>query len=274
MFRPPPQARRPRPSPETRLANLIPSSLRHHLHGRLGAETVPVADLDAPTRAALWELYRTHYDRTDEARFFADLDGKHDIILLRDLSNRTLVGFSTLHTAAIESHRAVVIFSGDTIIAAPYQGQSALQREFVRYILSVVRRARGVDVYWFLISKGYKTYLLLSRNFHSYWPRHDRPTPPAVQDLLDTSARARFGDAYDPTTGLIRFDPPGPRLYPDVAPLPDDLAPDVAFFVHRNPNHADGDELCCLGKVDLELGLGYAWRLARKTVRRLTGNTR
>ena len=272
MPRPTTRARHAHLSPETRLADLIPNGLRHHLRGRLGAETVPITDLDAATRTALWDLYRAHYDRTDEARFFADLDGKHDVILLRDLADQTLVGFSTLHTSKI--HGALIIFSGDTIIAASYQGQTALQREFVRYILSVTRRARGADVYWFLISKGYKTYLLLSRNFQGYWPRHDRPTPPHIQRLLDATANARFGDAYDPSTGLIRFDPPGPRLNPDVAPLPADLAPDVAFFVQKNPDHANGDELCCLGKVDLALGLGYAWRLARKAVRRVSGKTR
>lgn len=258
--------------PESRLAALVPAPLRHHLRGRLGAETVPVSSLDAQTRAELWSLYQTYYERTDQARFDADLTEKHDIILLRDLSDGTLAGFSTLHQSQVtqDARRIHVIFSGDTIIAPAYHGQSALQRAFVAYILSVKWRARDEDVYWFLISKGYKTYLLLARNFLCYWPRHDTPTPPAAKSLLDALATSRFGAAYGPETGIVRFDPPGPRLRAEVAPLPGTPAPDIAFFAATNPGHADGDELCCIGKVDLELGLAYARRLAHKVTRRLT----
>jgi hypothetical protein len=254
-------------APETRLAALVPAVWRHLLRGRLGAETTPTADLDPTTRDALYALYEVHYERTDRARFFADLDEKQDIILLRDLSDRALAGFSTLHVSTLDG--VVLVFSGDTIIAPAYHGQSALQREFVRYVLTVARRARGAEVYWFLISKGYKTYLLLSRNFPSYWPRFDQPTPPHIQQLIDKAATVRFGPAYDAVSGLVRFDPPGPRLADGIAPIPASPAPDIAFFAAKNPGHADGDELCCLGRVDLQLGLAYAKRLASKLTRRL-----
>jgi hypothetical protein len=252
---------------ETRLAALVPGPLRQRLRGRLGAETVPVSTLDPATRHALYTLYRDHYERTDERRFFADLDDKHDVILLRDLADGALAGFSTQHVSTLGP--TVIVFSGDTIIAPAYHGQSALQRAFVRYVLEVARQHRGAAVYWFLISKGYKTYLLLSRNFPSYWPRFDQPTPPAIQRLMDQAATTRFGAAYDPRTGVVRFDPPGPRLADDVAPLPSDPAPDVAFFAARNPGHADGDELCCLGRIDLWLGFAFGRRLGAKVLRRL-----
>lgn len=257
------------------LTALVPASLRHQLRGRLGAETLPVRSLDPHTRQELWNLYRSYYERTDAARFYADLDEKHDIILLRDLADGALAGFSTLHVSEVEldGRRTHVIFSGDTIIAPAYHGQSALQRAFVAYILAVKWRARDEDVYWFLISKGYKTYLLLARNFPCFWPRHDLATPAREKTLLDTLAVTRFGSAYDPATGIVRFDPPGPRLRADVAPLPASPAPDIAFFANSNPGHADGDELCCIGKVDLQLGLAYARRLATKVGRRLVSIT-
>ncbi|HRE88946.1 MAG TPA: hypothetical protein PK095_07350 [Myxococcota bacterium] len=268
---PRPRAHARRPGPESRFAALVPANLRHHLRGRLGAETLPVHSLDPGTRGALWTLYQGYYERTDADRFYADLDEKHDIILLRDLSDGALAGFSTLHVSEVDldGRRTHVIFSGDTIIAPAYHGQSALQRAFVAYILSVKWRARDEDVYWFLISKGYKTYLLLARNFPSHWPRHDVETPPDARALLDTLATRRFGADYDPATGIVRFSPPGPKLRADVAPLPASPPPDVAFFAARNPGHADGDELCCIGKVDLQLGLAYAQRLAKKVGRRL-----
>jgi len=231
-----------------------------------------VASLDGATRAAMWALYRAYYARADEARFFADLDDKREVILVRDAADRSLQGFTTLLTYrhALEGRRLRVLFSGDTIIAAPYQGQTALQRAFVRYLMRLVVRHPREPVYWFLISKGYKTYLLLSRNFIEYWPRHDRPTPPHAAAILASLARDRFGDAFRPDTGIVRFDPPGPRLQDWVAPVaPSALAhPDVRFFVEMNPGWAEGDELCCVGRVDLAMGLNYLRRLLGRTLRR------
>jgi len=220
----------------------------------------------------MWSLYRAHYARAEEARFLADLDDKQEVIVVRDAVDGSLQGFTTLKTYAheVDGRRLRILFSGDTIIAAPYQGQTALQRAFVRYLMRLVVRHPREPIYWFLISKGYKTYLLLSRNFLEYWPRHDRPTPPRAAAILASLARDRFGEAYRPDTGTLRFDPPGPRLEDWVAPLePRALAhPDVRFFVDKNPGWADGDELCCIGRVDLAIGLNYLRRLLLRRVRR------
>jgi len=45
----------------------------------------------------------------------------------------------------------------------------------------------------------------------------------------------------------------------------------VRFFVQRNPRHAEGDELCCLGKVDLKLWTFYMRKLLRRRLRRFMG---
>lgn len=263
------------PALEMRLARALPQRLRSRLGGRLGAETVEVPGLDGATRERMWALYSAHYERVDEGRFFADLDGKHHAILLRDLASEELHGFSTLRVDTVETagRRYRIVYSGDTIITDDYQRQTALHREFVRYIMRVAGKSRGLPVYWFLISKGYRTYLLLSRNFNEYWPRVDRAMPGEMVTLRDTLALERFGEAYDAARGVLRFDPPGPRLRDGVAPVTAGAlaAEDVRFFVESNPGHADGDELCCLGRVDLALAASYAWRLVRKAVKRRVG---
>jgi len=242
--------------------------------GRLVASTRRVDSLDAATRAAMWELYARYYARVDEARFFADLDEKDDVVIVRDARDRSVQGFTTLraYTQEVGGRRVRVVFSGDTVIATPYQGQSALQVAFVRYVVGLVVRHRE-PVWWFLISKGYKTYLLMSRNFLEYWPRHERATSADGQALIDGLARARFGDAYRPELGVVRFAPPGPRLIAGAAPLDPAAAdrPDVRFFFAANPGWEDGDELCCVGRVDLAMALNYLARLAARVGRRVRG---
>jgi hypothetical protein len=126
-----------------------------------------------------------------------------------------------------------------------------------------------VPVYWFLITKGYKTYLLLARNFPEHWPRRDRATPTWQKHVIDTFAATRFGSAYDPSRGILVFEEALGRLRPSVAPIDEDALrdPDVRFFAQKNPGATRGDELCCIGRV----GLGLALRFGEKQLRRGLG---
>ena len=228
-----------------------------------------MATLDAATRAAMWRLYEAYYRRVDAAAFEADLTEKDHVILLRDAGDGSVQGFTTLrvYRHAGPEGPCVIVFSGDTIIAPRYHGQTALQRAFLRYVMVTAARAGRLPVYWFLISKGVRTYLLLSRNFLAYWPRHDAPTPSAMRELIDQLALKRFGSAYRQDLGLVRWEPPGPHLADGVAPLdPQALErPDVSFFMSVNPGADEGDELCCLGRVDLAMGANYLKRLMKRT---------
>lgn len=235
--------------------------------GKLVARVVPVAQLDPPTREAMWSLFAAHYDGATRATFARDLEDKRKVILARDGGDGSIQGFSTL-TWDVHRHEGrafVAIFSGDTIVAPAYWGQKALQNAFGRAITRVKLAHPFTPVYWFLVSKGYKTYLLLTRNFAEHWPRHDRATPPWHRGALDALARARFGAAWDPSRGVVRA-PEKDRLKPGVAPLADALLAraDVRFFHEANPGHADGDELACLGRV----GFGSWARYLGKQLRR------
>lgn len=235
--------------------------------GRLHATTVPVATLDAAQRQRMWELFDASYADVDPRRFQSDLDGKDDVFLLWD--GAELRGFSTVcrHSQTLPGGgAATVVYSGDTVIDGAYHGQNALQWAFFRYIALTRLRHPTRPVVWFLISKGYKTYLLLSRNFPCHWPRAGATTPPWAKQLIDTLATERFGSAYDPGTGTLRFEQPMGRLRAEVAPIPDEAAPDIRFFVQRNPGHADGEELCCIGLVDARLMLTYPFRAVRRVL--------
>lgn len=243
--------------------------------GVLVARTVPVPALDEATREAMWGLFSRHYEGVTRAGFEADLAEKRQAILARDAGDGSVQGFSTL-TWDLHEHegrRFVALFSGDTIVAPGYWGQRALQNEFGRSFTRLKLRRPFTPLYWFLISKGYKTYLLLSRNFPEHWPRHDAPTPAWERGALDLLARARFGDAWRPDEGILRFGPDAPRLREGVAPLDEETlaAADVRFFHERNPGHARGDELACLGRIRTTLWLRYLAKGLRRRARRAAG---
>ncbi len=240
--------------------------------GKLIAIVKSVASLNADERSRMWTVFARYYAEVKHETFAQDLSEKNDVILLLDSGDRSIQGFSTIKVYE-ERHRErafLAIFSGDTIVEEEYWGQKALHRRFVRYVVTEKLKRPFTPVFWFLITKGYKTYLLLARNFPEHWPRHTRATPSWEASLIDHLALRKFGKAYDPGRGVLRLAGDAPRLRDGVAPLDAQLlsAPDVRYFVDQNPGHARGEELCCIGRVDALLWLAFTGRLFKHVFQR------
>jgi hypothetical protein len=109
-------------------------------------------------------------------------------------------------------------------------------------------------LYWFLISKGHRTYRYLSAFSRTFHPAPQHETPRRVRDLMAFLARDRFGDAYDPDAGVLRFPQSRGRLSGAYAKVPEAhrRLPEVAFFLSRNPGYAHGDELVCLCELEVD----------------------
>ena len=132
-----------------------------------------------------------------------------------------------------------------------------------RLALSVIDDFPGQPLYWFLISKGYKTYRFLPLFFREFFPRHDRSTPAEAQAIIDGLAESKWPHGYDPAAGLIRATSSKDRLRPGIADVTGARLcdPHVRYFLDRNPGYAQGDELCCLAPLSRENFTPAAWRV-------------
>lgn len=220
--------------------------------GALTGRVQPVASLTPAERAQMVALLGRYFDNVTPAQVEADLQEKESVILMTDRATGQLQGFSTLMRlrAVVDGQPLVSFFSGDTIIAEEYWGESILPRLWAREVFGQAALLPDTPVYWFLISSGYKTYRFLPLFFREFYPTYERPTPPATQRILDALARQKFSTEYDPARGIVRLAHATP-LRPDVADLtPRRLRdPHVAFFAVQNPGHAQGDELACLTRI-------------------------
>ena len=238
-------------------------------NGKLRAKVINVQSLRANKLHDMWRVFSRYYDDIERARFEADLTKKTHVILLIDAGDKSLQGFSTLELipGEIDGKRFLAIYSGDTIVHEDYWGQTALQRAFTTYTLKHMVQNPTIPVYWFLISKGYKTYLLLSRNYVEHWPRWEESTPQFQRSVIDHLASNKFGDAWKKELGVLKFEDPQGKLKGDVAPIDEELLRqyrDISFFHEANPGHHDGDELCCLGRVNPAFIANFAARTTRK----------
>jgi hypothetical protein len=214
---------------------------------------LPAAALTAAQRAEMFALMQRHYENVTWAAFTEDLQEKQWVILLLDPRGESVCGFSTqrLLDAEVSGRKVKALFSGDTIVARDLWGDSALAHVWGRLALSLIDGMPEAELYWFLISKGYKTYRFLPLFFREFYPRCGVSTPAWAREVLDALGQQKFPGAYDRDGGVVRAAPGKDRLRPGVADLSPArlLDPHVRFFVERNLGHADGDELCCLAPL-------------------------
>jgi hypothetical protein len=216
---------------------------------RLTGRFIARADVDHALGTAMFTLLRTHFSGVDVETFEADLLDKNWVILLEDEAG-VLRGFSTLlvyvdHTLG---RPVTVVYSGDTIVARDWWGSSALPVTWIRAVQQIVPRYGNQEVFWLLITSGFRTYRFLPVFFREFFPRCDGRSfgEPEVARL----ARARFGSAYCEESGVVRLKRPQ-VLVPELVDVPERrmLDPHIAFFLQRNPGYVRGDELVCITRI-------------------------
>jgi hypothetical protein len=143
-----------------------------------------------------------------------------------------------------------VIYSGDTIVQRELWVSPVLARTWIRSAAELTWTPNGGDVYWLLLTSGFRTYRFLPVFYRRFHPRFDEPTLAAERALIEALARERFGSSYDPSRGIVRFARPQ-VLKPELLDVPPGRSrdPHIAFFLEANPGFVGGDELVCLTRV-------------------------
>ena len=224
--------------------------------GQLSGQVCRPSELSAAQRRRMVDLLHEFFENVSAAQFEHDLSEKDWVVLLCDSGDGEIQGFSTLmRLQLLVDNRAVTAFySGDTIIHPAYWQEAELPRVWGRHVFAQAEEVTANDseaeVYWFLISSGYKTYRFLPVFFREFYPSHVQPTPPHIRRVLDALGADKFPGQYDAARGIIRFDAASP-LRAGVAEVTDERLkdPHVAFFVRANPGHAEGEQLACLVRL-------------------------
>ncbi len=233
--------------------------------GHLNARVVPVGSVSDSELREMYTIFERYYDNTSFEAFAGDFRAKDEAILLY---HDGIVGFSTLKEVQVEVGGRVHVgmYSGDTVVDRAWWGTRVLGRVFLWHL--VKRRVRHLfrPYWWILISKGYKTYLLMANNFPEHYPTVDGPPPGDRLAVRDAFAARLFGDHFDPARGLVVFDRSRGQLKQGIADVTPALAagnPRVALFERLNPTWREGSELVCLAAMPWLLPVHYvlkAWR--------------
>jgi hypothetical protein len=233
---------------------------------KLKARIVPVSDLSFKDEARMFQLMQTYYDDVSREQFLTDLSKKSEVIVLFDKTDGQIQGFSTLLCLRVDCGEQTFrgIFSGDTIVEKQYWGQRCLGKAFLRFLFMEKLKRPFEPLYWLLISKGYKTYLMMANNFSEYYPRFDKATPAQKKALMDAFYGNLYADNYDAQAGLIKSSGETCKLKAGVAAISPALLKanaKIAFFQTTNPDWQKGSELACLARMTLWMPFRYALKV-------------
>ena len=231
---------------------------------QLTGQIIRVADVSSVDCRQMFDLMRCNYDNITWAEFDTDLNEKDWVIVTRHPDNGQVMGFSTqqLYDQQTSEGPIKVLFSGDTIVDPEFWGSNPLAKLWGQLTLALMDTYPDHDLFWFLISKGYKTYRFLPVFFNEFFPRLDTPTPRWAENILNGIANKKFGDRYEAQHGIVYAALDGCRLKPNVAEISNRTSDlNIRFFESSNPGHALGDELCCLARLSRRNFRSSAWKV-------------
>lgn len=225
------------------------------------ARFTPIKRVSVKDIRQMYDIFCRYYGFTDMDTFVSDMSKKSGVIMIRRKDTDRVVGFSTVVSMNMEIGRMKGrgIFSGDTIVEREYWGNRALQMAFFRYVLKEKLKRPMTPLFWLLISKGYKTYLLLANNFHYYYP-HPENRYPQLEPIVRHYCEEMFPGCYDAERGVLDFGENAQFLKNEVAAITDDLrqrVPKIRYFEERNPTWTRGTELPCVGQVNMASMVAY-----------------
>ncbi|XID75610.1 hypothetical protein ACF3NA_03475 [Alkanindiges sp. WGS2144] len=218
----------------------------------------------------MYSIYEKYYENTSFNIFQQDFYRKTGAFIIYDPETSRIVGFSTLLSCNIKTSKKTyhALFSGDTVIEKEFWGSRALQRAMYLYLLAEKFRHPTEPVYWMLISKGFKTYLLLANNFFTYYP-HFEGEHQYLSEIVDSYCRQYFADYYNPAHKILDFGSDYQPLKQSVAPITEHMRvtnPKIKFFEQCNPNWVQGTELPCIGEITWQDIAKYAQRFISKPI--------
>jgi len=214
-------------------------------------EIVSPPGIGEKRRAEMFALMQALYEAVDREAFGHDLDAKDFVILVQN--EGAVVGFTTgaVRQTEIDGRTIRYMYSGDTLVHPEFWGSGHFLPVWSQLMGNIKAAVPSLPLYWFLITKGHRTYRLLTNFFRSYVPRASGDNDPALMRVRDAVAGEMFSSFYDPATGLIDFGTSRGHLAPALLDA-SELATNnraVRDFLTLNPEHGRGVELACIAEL-------------------------
>lgn len=214
---------------------------------KLKSSVLKISELSTENKQDLFQLMLEVYDGINWNKFLSDMNQKNYILILYNKHN-AIAGFTTIQVFDFENK--LIIYSGDTVIEEDSRGDIELMRAWWRFSYTIQEKNPAKQVFWLLISKGWRTYKFFPLFLKEIYPTYKCNTPEEIQKFIDRLSYYKFGDSYK--NGLVIPEYPD-KLKSGKNDIPEKRREDkdVKFFLEKNPDFYKGNELVCLAELSV-----------------------
>lgn len=217
--------------------------------------TKSVDECSMEERLCFFQLMQIDFNGVTFDNFIRDFSEKQFVMILKNDSGE-IVGFSTLMELEIFLEEKVIkiIFSGDTAVLHEFRDSFGFGFELSKFFIRAINLYPSYEIYYALISKGWRTYRVLPFYFKEFFPCYSRSISSYERSLINAFGYKKYPNNYVEETGLLKFSGETERLKPESmdASLPSRKNPHIDFFFKNNPGYLDGTELVSLARVSLD----------------------
>ena len=213
----------------------------------------PVWSCRPEVKQACFELLSRHFQGVTWKQFNTDFHEKQYVALLRK-SDR-IVGFSTMTILPIflsSGHVMNIAFSGDTIVEFEDRNTTELGKSLASFFREAISVHGDGNVWYVLISKGWRTYKALEFMFYCFAPHSHQKLSILEREVIVGFGKEKYPSRFNEKNLIIKALDGDQKLQPNSPDLkvpPSELG---TFFIERNPGFADGDELVCVSRLSYD----------------------
>ncbi len=213
----------------------------------------PVWSCAPETKQECFELLSRHFDHVSWKQFNTDFHEKQYVALLR--KEERIVGFSTMVTIPIttaEGNHISVAFSGDTVVEFDSRNSVGLGVVLSSFFRENISAYGDGNVWYVLISKGWRTYKAMEFMFHSFTPYPRKNITHEERSIIASFGRSKYPSRFDQEKLVLHGLEGDQKLRGGSQDLEVPNTELGSFFKERNPNFANGDELICLARLSYD----------------------
>lgn len=227
---------------------MTPSKLTYSL--------ISTKDIVQSSLERMYFILEQNYSSVSFNAFENDLKNKQFIGILKDDDNQ-IQGFTTyvVNPFGLGTFEYNILFSGDTIISPKYWGSQELVKGWCKTVGGLIAGAPEKKWYWFLLSKGHRTYMYLPLFFEKYYPALNKSEEADLFPIIDTCAKAMYGSNWKPEKRVITFEKSHGELkeiHTETTLKKVKSNVHIDFFLQKNPGFERGDELTCMAELRLD----------------------
>jgi hypothetical protein len=214
----------------------------------------------------MWNLSQK-YSEMSRDYFEQSIRCSQKVLLTYEIAQKKLVGMAAVEIYPLEheNRKVLIFFTGGVLLDPSFRGKNILQMCAINQFFKTRLRYPTRPCFWVFSALSYKSYLLLNKNFKTYWPNPDQSTPSSTEELMETLGLRHYGELWNAERKVVQLGKYR-RFKPWVAPIDSTIVENrwVQFYLEKNPYYTESDSLLCLAPLTFENWFKIFFRMIQR----------